>query len=99
MSGAFVGPIMSVRMGKNMILVRKEKDDTHSSYGVEGYKKAQRYVIVDDFISSGLTKDTIIDEISRFAAQAECIGLLEVARIDTGLLKLRESRKSPYPLS
>jgi hypothetical protein len=54
MSGAMVGPAVGVVLQKPFLMVRK-KDNSHSSYTVEGDYNIQRYIIVDDRVCSGNT--------------------------------------------
>ena len=54
-SGLLVGVPLALRLDKQLIVVRKPKDDTHSPYMVEGYAAGERYLIVDDFVSTGAT--------------------------------------------
>jgi adenine/guanine phosphoribosyltransferase-like PRPP-binding protein len=61
MSGALIAPIIAYKTGKNIILVRKSKDDSHSSYKIEASStKCKKYVIIDDLISTGTTVEFII---------------------------------------
>ena|ERR1051326_2464906 len=57
MSGALVAPAVAARLKKNLLMVRKES--AHSNRLVEGIRYPQRYIIVDDFISSGATVQAI----------------------------------------
>lgn len=61
-SGAMVGPAIAMRLGCDMILVRKKEAKGHSMYNVEGAVDA-KYCIVDDLISTGKTIDTIKESI------------------------------------
>ncbi len=65
MSGALFGPVLAHRMDKKMILVRKADDKRHSSYDEEGYKNAERVLIVDDVCSSGATVKHIIEGVKK----------------------------------
>jgi orotate phosphoribosyltransferase-like protein len=98
MSGAFLAPTLAVRLNKQMILVRKPEDSTHCRQDVEGYTEAKRYIIVDDFISSGETKQAIIQSVREFAPNANFVGMLQVKRIAVSELQdcLREG--TPFPL-
>lgn len=98
MSGAFLGPALAARMNKNMILVRKPEDSTHFRQDVEGYDKAKRYIIVDDFTSSGSTKEAIIEGVRNFSPDATFVGLLEVKDIDEKELRQHVRKGTPYPL-
>lgn len=77
MSGALVGPMVAARLNKEFLMVRKRKDNSHSSFDVEGTVPvtSQRYIIVDDFICSGRTVRTVIDKISEVLPEAECVGI------------------------
>jgi len=74
MSGALVAPIVARDLKKEIILVRKEKGDNHSGYTVEGHIGAKKYVILDDFISSGATVREIIKEVQAATPTAELVG-------------------------
>jgi hypothetical protein len=65
-SGVLVGSAVAIALNKHLIVVRKEEDDSHSGVTCEGHLTARRYVIVDDFISSGRTVKTIATEIARW---------------------------------
>jgi hypothetical protein len=75
MSGAMFAPILAYQMGKYLLMVRKPGDDTHSRMNVEGYYASKRYVIVDDFTSSGDTLRAIHDAIREEVPQAKCVGV------------------------
>ena len=79
MSGAIFAPVLALRLKKEIIMVRKESDKyptTHSEYRVEGYIKVQRYIIVDDFISSGASAKYMTDQIrEHFNSDAKCVGI------------------------
>jgi adenine/guanine phosphoribosyltransferase-like PRPP-binding protein len=53
-SMALVVPILAYKLKKEIILVRKDSEERHSSHNVEG-KSDQRVVFVDDLISSRST--------------------------------------------
>lgn len=67
LSGYLVTPILARHFKKTMIVVRKDRKDEesrHSYNDVEGfYCLNQRYLIVDDGISSGTTVRTIVSKI------------------------------------
>lgn len=79
MSGALMAPVLAFKSKKSLIMVRKAKSaaaSDHSAYRVEGDKNTLRYFIVDDFTSSGETVRKIVSEISEFAPNAKCIGII-----------------------
>ena len=79
MSGAVFAPILAHILKKEIIMVRKGVDMPergHSSFGVEGYAAAKRYVIVDDLVSTGATAKYIHGHIRQdFAPDAKCVGV------------------------
>lgn len=70
MSGALLCPILSLRLRKKMIMVRKG-EKTHSGFKVEGVTEGSRYIIVDDLIVTGRTIDAIISSLP----ESECVGI------------------------
>lgn len=102
-SGALIGPALALRLDKTMICVRKPKDGSHSKWRdteenlAEGDAGARRYIIADDFISSGTTAKAIFEQVKNFAPHAECLGVLEVCRITDD--RLFQHRGSRYPLN
>jgi hypothetical protein len=72
-SGLVVAPAVSVALKKGLIIVRKGLEHTHSSCSVEGILDC-RYIIIDDFTSTGTTVETIIDNIHRVSPESECVG-------------------------
>jgi adenine/guanine phosphoribosyltransferase-like PRPP-binding protein len=82
-SGAALAFILSHWMNVPLICVRKTNDGSHypGYMGLlEGFTGTKRYMIVDDFISSGRTIDKIRDEIAKKLPQAQCIGIVLYAR-------------------
>ncbi len=76
-SGALVAPIVAVRLKKGLIVVRKEANE-HSTYLVEGHRLIgpQKYIIIDDFPSTGDTIKKILKEIKdRHNQSAKCVGV------------------------
>jgi adenine/guanine phosphoribosyltransferase-like PRPP-binding protein len=54
-SGITMGSILSRLLKKELVIVRKVGDGTHSSYIVENYKHDKSYIFLDDLIASGKT--------------------------------------------
>lgn len=54
-SGVAMGSIVARALRKDLVIVRKDRDGSHSSYRVENYKRLKRYVFLDDLITSGNT--------------------------------------------
>ena len=72
-SGNLIAPAIAMEMNKSLIAVRKTTKDCNSDRKVEGDIVARRYVIVDDFISSGATVNAIMDEIYEVNKESRCI--------------------------
>jgi orotate phosphoribosyltransferase len=64
MSGALVAPLVAVLLNKDLIVCRKDEINHHSAFVVEGRLCCGSYVILDDFMASGLTITTIYHLIS-----------------------------------
>ena len=79
MSGAMVAPLLATKTDKNLMMVRKPKSDCHSKKIVEGYRRVKTYIIVDDFVDSGLTFVEIYYAIQSYAPSAKCLGILSVS--------------------
>lgn len=82
-SGLLFAPELSRKLNKHLIVVRKSTKDNHSGQLVEGHQSCKRYIIVDDFIFTGATRNAIINGIKKFAPKARCIGILELNELRT----------------
>lgn len=91
MSGAAMSFLLAHQLKVPLLCVRKKDDGSHfwgsgilrsSDRGrssLEGYKDAARYLLVDDFISSGNTVRHIMSTISSEIPTAECMAMLMYA--------------------
>jgi orotate phosphoribosyltransferase len=78
-SGLLVGPSISDKLGKPLIVVRKMDDSsTHSTLKVEG-SLLGRYLILDDLICSGNTVRHIVKAIQGHNEFAVCVGIYTFA--------------------
>ena len=67
----------------NLVLLRKDNDNSHGApiEGPEGHR-LEGYLILDDFVSSGRTLNTVRDKINKLQRQrwhsgpAECLGVV-----------------------
>ena len=77
MSGALIAPIVAMRLNKNILMVRKPSDCSHSGYSgkAEGCVEIDKYVIIDDFISTGHTVDNIISAVKESNSKAKLEGI------------------------
>ena len=66
-SGGVVIPALALAMGKNFVLIRKETDDSHHGNGRLVGQLGERWIFVDDFISSGATRKRVIEKIDSTA--------------------------------
>jgi len=82
LSGALVAPTVAMMMGKTLLAVRKLHEAAHSIHLVEGDIGATKFVILDDFSSSGKTVYEILKAVkTEFESQGcpvpECVGLYQ----------------------
>jgi len=69
MSGALVAPLLSLKLGKPLLLVRKDNDGSHG-YEMEGLAfptlgERKHVIIIDDLICSGATIKRMLDRLIR----------------------------------
>lgn len=64
-SGLAVAPILAYEFDKHLMVVRKENDASHKESSIESHDSIKRYIIIDDFVSSGRTLDTIIKGVEK----------------------------------
>lgn len=62
-SGGIVIPSLALAMGKKFVLIRKETDDSHHGCGRLVGSLGERWIFVDDFISSGATRRRVIEKV------------------------------------
>lgn len=78
MSGAIFAPRLASKMGKELLLVRKPNDDSHSCRIVEASSgKVTSYIVVDDFMSSGNTVDRIVKAVGDKFPMIKLMGIYE----------------------
>lgn len=79
LSGALVVPGLARALGKYALIVRKPRDGSHACSTAEG-KLGDRWVFVDDFISTGATQGRVLDKIADLAPEVEFVGTFCYAR-------------------
>ena len=79
MSGCLIAPAVADTLGKWLLMVRKGDDSTHSLEMLEGYVKAKRYIVIDDFTSTGRT----LTEMKQALGDRECVGVALYQRSNT----------------
>lgn len=62
-SGGIVIPALALSLGKKFVLIRKETDDSHHGKGKLLGQLGARWIFVDDFISSGRTRNRVKEKI------------------------------------
>lgn len=75
-SGMIIVDRISRAMGKPFAVVRKEGDGSHSYTPIEG-TVGQKWVFLDDFVSSGETFMRVCKQIAKFVKGTECVGIAE----------------------
>lgn len=73
-SGLVMGPIVAHVMDKHLIVSRKEDPTGHSIRTVEMSEYSRRYVILDDFVSSGDTLVKIVSDVDLELVGVCCYG-------------------------
>ena len=79
MSGLLVVPVAD-KLGKNIVIIRKESDKCHSHYNIEG-SFPKRYIIIDDLIGSGNTISRMYTMTQKYSScnkqeRAKCVGII-----------------------
>lgn len=54
-SGVAMGAMVARSLKKDLVIIRKDNDNSHSSYKVENFKHGNSYIFLDDLIASGNT--------------------------------------------
>jgi hypothetical protein len=62
MSGAYIAPAVADALDKELLCIRKTSEQSHGS-PVEGTTSDTRYIIIDDFVSTGETVAQIVEAI------------------------------------
>lgn len=68
-SGGVVIPALALALGKKYVLIRKEDDDSHHGGGLLIGSLGERWLFVDDFVSSGSTRDRVLMKIEEAAKE------------------------------
>jgi len=75
-SGAALGYILGYHLGLPLICIRRQGDGAHYIGALEGCVSAKRYMIVDDFISSGDTVRRIMRTIKTNCYDSKCAAMM-----------------------
>src|SRR6266404_718779 len=83
LSGTVAATLIAHQMGKNLVVVRKATENSHSSNLIEG-KLGKRWIFIDDFIASGATlsrcKDAVRATALGYAFDTQYVGAYLYAR-------------------
>lgn len=71
-SGSIVIPSLALALGKNFVLIRKETDDSHHGKGLLVGQLGEKWIFVDDFVSSGMTRRRVLDKVRDWSEQYDC---------------------------
>lgn len=71
-SGSIVIPSLALALGKNFVLIRKETDDSHHGKGLLVGALGERWIFVDDFVSSGRTRRRVLDKVETWSREYDC---------------------------
>jgi hypothetical protein len=63
-SGALVAPVLCVLMNKYPIVIRKDDENNHTCYSVEGPNASMDYIIVDDLMCTCTSVNRILSKVS-----------------------------------
>lgn len=74
LSGSIVIPALALAMGKKFVLIRKQTDDSHHGRGRMVGELGERWLFVDDFVSSGATRSRVIRKISADPSPSVLVG-------------------------
>lgn len=80
-SGSVVIPALALAMGKEFVLIRKENDDSHHGGGRMIGQLGERWIFVDDFISSGRTRERVIRKVANSRVGRRKIGSTGVVMV------------------
>lgn len=73
-SGGVVIPALALAMGKKFVLIRKETDDSHHGRGRLLGELGEKWIFVDDLISSGQTRQRVIKKVEEVDSDTEYVG-------------------------
>lgn len=75
-SGLLLGSPLAIKMKKDLLIIRKDSERSHSGNKVEGWGFRQKILIVDDFIETGNTIDDIYESIAETCDSYKIRGIL-----------------------
>lgn len=70
-SGGVVIPSLALALGKKFVLIRKDTDDSHHGRGRLLGDLGEKWIFVDDFVSSGSTRTKVIEKVEANTVEVE----------------------------
>lgn len=71
-SGSIVIPSLALAMGKKFVLIRKDNDNSHHGKGRPVGQLGERWIFVDDFVSSGATRQRVLTKVADWSREYVC---------------------------
>jgi adenine/guanine phosphoribosyltransferase-like PRPP-binding protein len=75
-SGMLIGAPLAMQLKKDLLIVRKKGEKSHSSNSVTGWGRDQKILLVDDFICTGATLKAMHKEIKANCDSPTILGIL-----------------------
>lgn len=60
-SGLIIAPLLAYEFDKKLLVTRKRGDNSHANAVIEGAADIEKFIIVDDFVSTGNTLKAILN--------------------------------------
>lgn len=75
-SGLLFGPTVAYKLGKKLVIVRKQNDSSHSSERIEGeFSYGDKFVILDDLVESASTVLKILEAVDSSRLNTMFVGI------------------------
>lgn len=71
-SGSIVIPSLALAMGKKFVLIRRDNDNSHHGKGRPVGQLGERWIFVDDFVSSGATRQRVLTKVADWSREYDC---------------------------
>ena len=81
-SGIGFGSVLSYSMNKKLIIVRKDRKNSHGYFDVEASEDCNKFLIVDDFTSTGTTVLAIFNGVRQKFKDIKFIGTYMYRYVD-----------------
>lgn len=95
LSGALVIPALAHALSKEFLIIRKPKDVSHSGEMIGAGRLGEKWLFVDDFISTGTTLHRVKDAVDTIVKQHDSRNLNKFATTYIGSYEYRWRRFTP----